>query len=148
MDWQARHYPIDLFVQLEHRIEDLIDKGECRAVDLVREELDSVGTPDLRAWAAKHKPLFVSLAPAVQLQAATIQSAYPDLMDPKGLHDSADAYVIALARTTGGIVVSQETSADEKHRPKQRYYIPDVCRNLGVPCINLLGLMRREQWTF
>jgi hypothetical protein len=26
--------------------------------------------------------------------------------------------------------------------------IPDVCRDLGIPCINLLGLMRREKWTF
>ena len=25
-------------------------------------------------------------------------------------------------------------------------YIPDVCRELGLPCIGLLGLMRREGW--
>jgi len=28
------------------------------------------------------------------------------------------------------------------------HYIPDVCRDLDIPCINLLGLMRREHWTF
>lgn len=148
MDWQARYYPIDLFVGLEHRIEHLIDKGECRAVDLVREELNAVGTPDLRAWTAKHKELFAGLSTEVQLEATAIQSTFPELMDPKGLHDSADAYVIALARSVGGIVVSQETSVDEKHRPKQSYYIPDVCRSLGVPCVNLLGMMRREKWSF
>ena len=148
MDWQARYYPLDLFAGLEHRIEQLMEQGECRAVELVREELQAVGTPDLRAWIAKHKTLFVSLSPDVQLEAAAIQSTYPELMDPKGLHDSADAYVIALARSAGGIVVSQETSADEKRRPKQSYFIPDVCRSLGVPCINLLGMMRREKWAF
>ncbi|MFN0180191.1 MAG: DUF4411 family protein [Gemmatimonadales bacterium] len=148
MDWQARHYPLDLFVGLEHRIEGLIDQGECRAVDLVREELQAVGTPDLRTWTTKNKRVFVSLSADVQLAAAAIQSAYPALMDPKGLHDSADAYVIALAKSTGGIVVSQETSVAEKHRPKQSYYIPDVCRSLGVSCINLLGMMRREKWSF
>ena len=148
MDWQARYYPLDLFVGLEHRIEHLIDHGECRAVELVREELNAVGTPDLRAWTAKHKSLFVSPSSVVQLDAAAIQSAYPDLMDPKGLQDSADAYVIALAKSAGGIVVSQETSADEKHRPTQSYYIADVCRSLGVPCVNLLGMMRREKWAF
>ncbi len=148
MDWQARYYPLDLFASLEDRIEQLIDQGECRAVELVREELHAVGTPDIRSWTTKHTTLFVSLSSDVQLEAAAIQSTYPELMDPKGLHDSADAYVIALAKSAGGIVVSQETSADEKHRPRQSYYIPDVCRSLGVPCINLLGMMRREKWTF
>jgi hypothetical protein len=136
MDWQARYYPLDLFVGFEQRVEHLIDQGECRAVEPVREELEAVGTPDLIAWTARHKALFASLSPEIQLDAAAIQSTYPELMDPKGLHDSADAYVIALARSGGGIVVSQETSAAEKHRPKQSYYIPDVCRSLGIPCIN------------
>lgn len=61
---------------------------------------------------------------------------------------SADAYVIALAKARGWMVVSQETSAQEKHRPRQSYYIPDVCRDLGIPCVNLLGMMRREKWVF
>lgn len=69
-------------------------------------------------------------------------------MDPKGLYESADAYVIALAKLKGGVVLSQETSAQEKHRPRRSHFIPDVCRDLGVPCVNLLGLMRREKWVF
>lgn len=69
-------------------------------------------------------------------------------MDSKGTHESADAYVIALAKLQkDGVVISQETSASEKHRPRRDYFIPDVCRDLGVPCINFLGLMRREKWT-
>ena len=148
MDWQSRYYPRDVFPGLDQRIDRLIRDGQCRAVDLVREELGAIGTPDLRSWASKHNDLFVTLAPEVQVEAATIQATYPELMDPKGLHDSADAYVIALARLEKGIVVSQETSVNEKQRPRQSYYIPDVCRSLGVPCVNLLGLMRRERWTF
>jgi hypothetical protein len=148
MDWQARYYPIDLFVGLEQRIGRLVAEGEGRAVELVREELNAVGTPDLRSWTAKHKALFVKLTPEVQQEAASIQATFPELMDPKSLHDSADAYVIALARVEKGVVVSQETSADEKHRARQSYYIPDVCRTLGIPCVNLLGMMRREGWKF
>lgn len=57
--------------------------------------------------------------------------------------------MIALAKLQkDGIVVSQETSVQEKHRPRRSYFIPDVCRDLGLPCINLLGMMRREKWTF
>jgi hypothetical protein len=36
-------------------------------------------------------------------------------------------------------VVSRETSAAERRKPPKDHYIPDVCRELGVPCINLLG---------
>jgi len=148
MDWQARYYPLDLFPTFNAQIEALISAGNCEAVSLVREEINSVGTPDLKTWASAHSAIFVSLQPAVQLEAASIEARYPDLLDPKSLYQSADAYVIALARVRDGVVVSQETAAHEKRNPKKQHYIPDVCRDLGVPCINLLGLMRRERWTF
>jgi hypothetical protein len=146
MDWQARYYPLDVFQSLERRIADLIAAGQCGAVQLVREEIDAVAPANVRAWAGNHASVFVPMTPDIQAAGATIEAAYPDLMDPKGLHESADAYVIALARLRGGIVVSQETSATEKRKAPKDHYIPDVCRELGVSCINLLGLMRREGW--
>jgi hypothetical protein len=45
------------------------------------------------------------------------------------------------------VFVSHETSASEKRNPRKNHFVPDVCRHLDVPCINLLGLMRREKWT-
>jgi len=148
MDWQARFYPLDVFRALEVRIEALIAEDQCCAVHLVSDELAAVGTPDLQAWAKSHRHLFVPLTSDIQMSGAEIERNYPDLMDPKGLHESADAYIIALARLRDGIVVSQETSVAEKRNPKKKHFIPDVCRDLGVPCINLLGLMRREKWVF
>ena len=149
MDWQARYYPLDLFFTLNTKIEALIGNGEFKAVEVVKEELDAIGTPDLKAWAKSHAGLFVPLTPDVQVEAAAIEAKYPDLMDPKGIHQSADAYVIALAKLAkDGVVVSQETSVHEKKSPGKNHYIPDVCRDLGVNCINLLGLMRREKWSF
>ena len=148
MDWQARYYPLDLFPSLETKFDDLIAAGNGRAVQLVKEEMDAVGPPGLRSWAKSHGGLFVSIALAVQAAGASIEASYPDLMDPKGLHESADAYVIALAQVQGGTVVTQETSAAEKRSSKQTHFIPDVCRDLGIPCINLFGLMRRKGWKF
>ena len=148
MDWQARFYPIDVFRSLGQRIEQLIDAGECAAVDLVKDELDAVGTPELRTWVKNHAGLFVPLTPDIQRAGASIEARYPDLLDPRSPYQSADAYVIALAQLHSGIVVSQETSAAEKRKAPRDHYIPDVCRELGVPCINLLGLMRRERWLF
>jgi hypothetical protein len=148
MEWQDRFYPLDVFTGVEKRFEELISAGECKAVELVREEINSVGTPDLRSWIGRHRSLFVPMIAEVQLEAASIEARYPELMDPKQLHESADAYVIALAKIEKGVVVSQETSVNEKRNPKQSYFIPDVCRSLGVTCVNLLGLMRREGWKF
>lgn len=146
MDWQARYYPLDVFRSLEEKIDQLIGAGDCTAVALVKEEIDSVGTPGLQTWAKGHASLFVPLTPEIQRAGASIEARYPDLLDPKSPYQSADAYVIAVAQLGGGIVVSQETSAAEKRKAPKDHYIPDVCRELGVPCINLLGLMRRERW--
>lgn len=146
MDWQARYYPLDVFASLQTNIEALIKSGDFQAVELVSEEIEAVGTPDLRAWAKNNKNIFVPLTPDVQVEAAAIEAKYPDLLDPKLPYQSADAYVIALAKLKNGNVVSQETSVNEKHKPNKNCYIPDVCRDLGVSCINLLGLMRREKW--
>ncbi len=148
MDWQARFYPPDVFVGLKTRIEALIARGKLQAPQLVREELNVVGTPALKSWAKSQRGLFVPLEPALQREAADIQARYPELVDAKSGRESADPWVIALAKLRGGTVVSQETSASEKRKPPRSYYIPDVGRELAVSCINLLGLMRREGWTF
>ncbi|MDC8448171.1 MAG: DUF4411 family protein [Nitrospira sp.] len=148
MDWQARYYPLDVFTTFNARIEQLIRGNEFKAVELVKEEINAVGTPDMKTWAASHKSLFALLTPDIQLEAASIESKYPDLLDVKSPYQSADAYVIAFAKLNNGVVISQETSVHEKRNPAKKHYIPDVCRDLGVPCINLLGLMRKEKWKF
>jgi hypothetical protein len=146
MDWQARCYPIDVFASLANKIAEMIVAGACLAIALAEEGINAVGTPGLRAWAKTNSGLFVSLDSMTIIEASSIESKYPDLTDPKSPYQSADAYVIALAKVRNGIVVSQETSAAEKRSPKRTPYIPDVCRDLGIACINLLGLMRREKW--
>lgn len=148
MDWQARFYPTDVFTGLKTQIEGLVATGKLRAPQIVKEELEAVGTPSLKTWAKGQTGLFVPLDPQLQYETRDIQARYPELTDVKSGHESADPWVIALAKLRGWTVISQETSAAEKHKPPKSYYIPDVCRDLGVPCINLLGLMRKEGWTF
>ncbi len=148
MDWQARFYPLDVFVTMNNSIEQLIVNGDFLAVELVKDEINAVGTPDLKSWALGHKNLFVPLTPDVQLEAAAIEARYPDLTDPKVPYQSADAYVIALAKLQGGVVGSQETTVHEKRPPRKSHDKTEHFRDLGIPCINLLGLLRREKWTF
>jgi len=147
MDWQARYYPSDVFATLVDEMEALIAGGRLVAPALVKEEIDAIGPTSLKEWLNTHGTLIV---PTSELLAETqaIQNQFTGLRDPKAEYDEADAYVIALARLRNGIVVTQETTAAEKRNPKRTHYIPDVCRELGVSCIGLLGLIRREGWTF
>lgn len=147
MDWQARFYPVDVFTSILARVDTLIAANRLMAPALVKEELEVVGTGDLIAWADAHPAIFVPTRELL-VEAQAIQSRFPGLRDPKAEFEEADAYVIALARLRGGTVITQETAAAEKRNPKRSHFIPDVCREMGVHCFNLLGLMRRENWTF
>jgi hypothetical protein len=145
MDWQARYYPSDVFGSLTARIEGLVAAQRLVAPELVKEELGVVGTADLTAWASRQSSMWVPNADLLEATVA-IQGRFPGLRDPKSEFDEADAYIIALAQMRNGTVVTQETSAAEKRNPRRTHFIPDVCRELGLPCISLLGLMRREGW--
>ena len=145
MDWQARYYPTDVFAGLVARIDALMGSGRWVAAELVQEELGIVGTADLIGWAKANKGIFVPTK-ALLADAIVIQNQFTGLRDPKAEFEEADAYVIALSQQRGGIVVTQETPAAEKQRPRRTHFTPDVCRELGIPCISLLGLMRREKW--
>lgn len=145
MDWQARFYPTDVFTSLVGRVESLIADKRLIAPALVKEEIGAVGTAELIAWADAHASVFVPTEKIIN-EALQIQQRFPGLLDPKAEYEEADAYVIALAKIRGGFVVTQETTAAEKRNPKRSHFIPDVCREMGIPCVNLLGLMRRENW--
>jgi hypothetical protein len=147
MDWQARYFPPDVFTGLIKRVEALVLDGRFIAPALVKEEVGAVGTAGLIAWTENNAGIFVPTT-EVLAEAQTIQNQFAGLRDPKAEYEEADAYVIALARMRGGTVVTQETPAAEKRNPKRTHFIPDVCRELGIPCISLLGLMRREGWKF
>ena len=147
MDWQARYFPTDVFTGLVERVEGLISAGRFIAPGLVKEEIGAVGTADLIAWTENHAGIFVPTAEVIE-EALAIQNQFAGLRDPKAEYEEADAYVIALAKIHGGTVVTQETPAAEKRNPKRTHFIPDVCRELGISCISLLGLMRREGWKF
>lgn len=148
LDWQSRYYPLDVFETLKVRLERLVQDEQARCVELVREELGAVAPPATQSWAKAQRGLFVPLDEALQAEGAAIEGQFPDLADPKGIHQSADAWVIALAKREGWTVVSQETPASEKKNPRKNHFIPDACRELGIPCISLLGLMRQQGWRF
>lgn len=148
MEWQFRYYPDDVFPTIITRFDQLASDKKLLIHEIVEEELKAVGGAKLEAWAKERKSWFIKTDENLLLETKSIQDNFPGLLDPKSEYEEADAYVIALAKINNGTVVTQETSASEKRKPKRTHFIPDVCRELGIDCISLLGLMRRESWSF
>jgi hypothetical protein len=148
LDWWVRRYPEDIFPTYRVQVEGLITAGKWQAVERVHDEISHVGTPPLKAWAKAQRGQFIKHDRALILEANNISASYPGLIDPYARHDEADRYVIAFAKLKGWTVVTHETPARSKKSALRTHFIPDVCRAVGVPCIDLLELMRREKWSF
>ena len=89
---------------------------------------------------------FIQLTDSVQnaVSDILINPNYQRLVeDRKGTY-GADPFVIALAKVEDLIVVTGEKASGNLAKPK----IPDVCADMGIECINILDLMRREKWQF
>jgi Domain of unknown function (DUF4411) len=148
LDWWVRRYPEDLFPTYRVNVEGLITAGKWNAVERVLDEINHVGTGPLKVWAKVQPGQFIKHDRALILEAKSIITSYPGLIDPYASHDEADRYVIALAKIKGWTVVTHETPARSKKNALRTHFIPDVCWAVGVPCIDLLELMRREKWSF
>jgi hypothetical protein len=148
LDWSVRRYPGDLFTTFTSKVENLIAAGKWQAPAQVEIEIGHVGTPGLKTWAKAQKRQFIAHDQALMTEANAVTTAYPGLIDPYARHDEADRYIIALAKLRGWTVVTHETPARSKKHAVRTHFIPDVCRAMGVPCIDLLEVMRREKWSF
>lgn len=148
LDWWDRRYPPDVFACVKKSIEQLIAENKIFAPERVLEEIESVGSSGLIQWVKQHKKIFVQHDTRLQEEAQKIQFRYPDLIDTTTPYDEADRWIIALANIQKLIVVTHETYARKKKNPERKLYIPDVCKSMNIRCIELLALMRNEQWHF
>lgn len=132
-----------VFQTLWTQIEDAIAAGQIRSVDEVRNEL-SRRDDDAKRWADAQGDLFVPLELPIQQSATQILSVHGRLVSQGGNRSGADAFVIALAMVNNGMVVTEETATGNLAKPR----IPDVCGDLGVPCVNLMEYIEAQGWTF
>lgn len=135
--------PPGTFVTLWSNIESMIATGGMRCVDEVRSEL-ARRDDAIHHWAKLQPDLFVPLTPDVQRAAREVLSAHPKLVGVGGGRNSADPFVIALARSRAGVVVTEETLSGNINKPR----IPDVCDAMGVTWLNLVRFVQQQGWTF
>lgn len=140
---RKHRYPPRRFASLWHNVERLIADGRMRASMMVREEL-TVAEDEIKEWVRDQHGLFVPLNKEQTDVVTKIQEDFDDLVDHRKNKSGADPFVIALARVRGYTVVTLETMA----APNERTRIPNVCAKYAIPCIDLIGLMDTEGWTF
>lgn len=80
---------------------------------------------------------------------------FPDLIDASKEHDQADPYVIAMAidKRIQQSLSPQETIVvtEERINPRRKSKktpIPLVCKHFKIPCLTIVEVILREEWTF
>jgi len=131
------------FPTLWSRIEAMIEAGDIRCVDVVREEL-ARREDDVHQWARAQAGLFEPLGADIQSAVREVLASHPRLVGIGSGRSGADPFVIAFAAARDGVVVTEETPSGNLSKPK----IPDVCDAMGVRWLNLIGFIREQGWTF
>lgn len=139
-------YPMENFPALWEKIEELIRSDRLKMSELVFDE--AIRGEVLSGWCSRRalKPLLLSkVNELVEDAFQSIQSGYPNLMHVATGKSLADPWAIALAmQYQNGVVLSEEQPAGNLQGPK----IPDVCKDLGIKCVNIAGLVKSENWIF
>lgn len=138
--WDER-YPPENFPKFWDYLDKLISDGRVRAPEAV---LDETGkrSKELHSWLKERPDLIVGYEIEIQQEVKTILAKYPRLVAIKKTAFAADSFIIATAKVKGLAVVTEEGPTGKLQRPN----IPDVCRDHGVECINLIQLIRAEAW--
>ena len=139
-------YPIENFPAFWRKIEELIRNDRLKMSEVVFEE--AMRENDIKEWCDQNglkQDFQEPIDESMQIKVNEILREFPKLLDDRKGRSGADPWVIALAMIYQNyIVVTEEKPTYKKQRPN----IPDVCDGFNVECIQIVDLIRRENWIF
>jgi predicted nuclease of predicted toxin-antitoxin system len=147
LDAWSRYYPIDLFPSFWDRFEEMCKYGIGMAIELIEREINKKDDGCLKWFKIRNLDnFFYEIDDKIQNSVSKILSNqnYQRLVEDKKGTFAADPFVIAFAQVKNLMVVTGEKASNNLLKPK----IPDVCKDMGIECINILDLMRIEKWKF
>ena len=136
-----RNYPLSIAEDIWQGLAELSAAGRLISPREVRRELEKK-EDDLFKWAKAQEDLFKDPSSEDIVEAKKIMNTFPGLVEHDKETPDADPFVVACARSRSFVVVADESPAGPGARPK----IPDVCKELGVRCIRLVGLIEEVGW--
>ena len=104
----------------------------------------SIGGDELEKWAKEHKQFFWSSEKNVQNEVREILKNFRGLVEGGKKKNSADPFVIALAKENSCKVVTEEVRTRNDSSPK----IPDVCDYYKIECLNFVEFARESKLNF
>lgn len=141
LDAWVRYYPPDVFPTIWVRMDQAATTGQIFVIDEVVTELKHKDD-GIHKWIDSRESMIVPIDDGIQSYLVGIMTRYPKLVDTRRSRSGCDPWVIALARARGFSVVTAEKASGNLTRPK----IPDVCKDLAVPCIEVVEFFRKQGW--
>lgn len=138
-----RNQPMDIFPAVWNKLGELLESGVIISSQEVLDEI-SVGGDELKEWAKARKDYFLSSDITVQEEVRAILSKHRGLVECGKKANSADPFVIALAKMNKCKMVTGETRTRNPVSPK----IPDVCDDYGIKCVDFVTFLRDEKLHF
>lgn len=140
------HYAFDLVPGFWRWLEAAHLDGRVFTVEKVVDEVMGRGD-ELSEWMGRQPDTFKLKPTASQSGSFTRVSTWATQADYRQgaadvFLDAADYYLVAQALALGYTVVTQEKPAQVSQK---RIKIPDACGALGVPCVSLFDMLKRER---
>lgn len=119
-------------------IDELIEE---KRIVTCSEIIEEVNDAELKQWFTELHGEVLPIDDEVQDNVKKVVTSNPQLIDFKKTKSSGDAFLIATAMKYGLTVITEESKTGTRK-------IPFVCKNLCVPCVDILGLCELEEWSF
>ena len=134
---EGEPYRRNVFRTLWSNIEELITD---KSIVMSQENRIEVEDEDIKKWLNSLSIVVLPIDDEIQANVTKVVTTNPKLIDFKEVKSSGDAFLIATAMKYGLTVITEENKRSNKK-------IPYVCKNLGIPCINLLELCEKQGWS-
>ena len=138
-----RKQPMDTYPIVWEKMGQLMEDG---IVISSREVYDEIipGKDTLAEWVKQRKEYFLPTTTYIQQLTRDILYKHRGLVEGGKKANSADPFVIALARQKNATVVTEEGKNGSLSAPQ----IPDVCEKEQIDCIDFITFLRRNAVSF
>ncbi|MCY3804795.1 MAG: DUF4411 family protein [Candidatus Saccharibacteria bacterium] len=96
-------------------------------------------------WSQKYSQIFLEFNIQLEGIINQITSSYDNVVKFQSTRGyDADIHLIALAVHHNWALITSEKTSNNADKPN----IPDICKDLGVSCMDLLGMFKTRKWSF
>lgn len=138
----VRRLPYDIVPSFWRKFEELAERGHLYCIDEVKSEIERKDD-DVAAWLEERAAIVCPTDEDIWASAMTITRRFPKLTKANTSRSAADPFVIALAEVRGFHVLT-----DEGPGRGNETKIPDVCREMKIPCLGIYDFARAQGWQF